>query len=192
MSPSVISFFYILCYVIAGLVIYLLMNDINSFNPALYKLTFLKLWLKMYALLTIAFIHSTWFFCTVFLQYNDTYSFTGLPFAALMTAYIILILSLTVPDPVFNISSKVQGWISWIPGKLGEKVEEKTESSETAMYLKRIRFVNTFVNVLIFMYVLSLIFFLMISNSCKKDLIIKTRDFAKSISYLAKTSLKKE
>ena len=177
MSPSVVSFFYLLCYIVSGLIIYLFMNDLNSFNPTLYKLTFLKLWLKMYALFTIALIHSTWFFCTIFLHYNDNYKFIGFPFMALILAYLILAGSLFLPDTLFSLSSKVEGVLSWIPGKVGEKIQEKTESSETAMYVKRIGFVNMFINIIIFMYILSLLFLLMISNGCKRNLILKTRDF---------------
>jgi len=61
-----INDFYLYTFFASAFILYLIINDIKKIKPRLYNLVDYKIWIKLYVLILLFFIHGTWLFFTVF------------------------------------------------------------------------------------------------------------------------------
>jgi hypothetical protein len=81
--------FYLYAFLIAFIVIVLLKNDIKEIDPTLSSLISGKLYLKIYALISIGVIHFIWLFLTFMANYKGDSFIYGIP-CYLLISYILL------------------------------------------------------------------------------------------------------
>ena len=84
--------FYLYAFLIAFIVIILLKNDFKKIDPNLSSLINDKIYLKLYALISIGIIHFIWLFLTFMANYKGDSFIYGLPWY-LLISYILLICS---------------------------------------------------------------------------------------------------
>lgn len=58
--------FYLYTFFISAFILYLIINDIRKFKPRLYNIIDCKIWIKLYVIINIFFIHAVWLFFTIF------------------------------------------------------------------------------------------------------------------------------
>lgn len=85
-----INCIYIYCFFFSLIIIYLLNKDLKHIKLKLYEEIDVNIWVKLYSIITIALIHLTWLFYTMFLNYDDNNYIYGFPLLLLMP-YIIYI-----------------------------------------------------------------------------------------------------
>lgn len=85
-----INCIYIYCFFFSLIIIYLLKKDLKHIKLKLYAEIDVNIWIKLYSMVTIALIHLTWLFYTLFLNYNDNSYIYGFPLL-LLIPYIIYI-----------------------------------------------------------------------------------------------------
>jgi hypothetical protein len=113
---------YISTFFIALIIIYLLKNDIlkiksilkknlnsdtlviNNFNIPLNDKIYYKIWIKLYAIITIILIHISWLFLTFVCNYKDNTIFFAIPLY-LFIPYIIYLVSYISKNEIENISN---------------------------------------------------------------------------------------
>jgi UDP-N-acetylmuramyl pentapeptide phosphotransferase/UDP-N-acetylglucosamine-1-phosphate transferase len=81
---------YISTFFIAYLIIYLVKKDLKIFKPTLYQEINEKIWVKIYCMVTILFIHSVWLASLIFLCYKDENYIFGFPLYLIITYIIFL------------------------------------------------------------------------------------------------------
>jgi len=89
--------FYLYAFLIAFIVILLLKNDLKEIDPRLSYLINDKLYLKVYALISIGVIHFIWLFLTFMANYKGISFIYGLP-CYLLISYILLACSYNPPN----------------------------------------------------------------------------------------------
>ena len=89
--------FYLYAFLIAFIVILLLKNDLKEIDPRLSYLINDKLYLKLYALISIGVIHFIWLFLTFMANYKGDSLIYGLPYY-LLISYILLACSYNPPS----------------------------------------------------------------------------------------------
>ena len=113
---------YISTFFIALIIIYLLKNDIikinhilkknlnsdtlviNNFSIPLNDKIYYKIWIKLYAIITIVLIHAMWLFLTFIFNYEDNTIFYAIPLY-LFIPYIIYLFSYISKNEIENISN---------------------------------------------------------------------------------------
>jgi hypothetical protein len=85
-----INCIYIYCFFFSLIIIYLFNKDLKHIKLKLYEEIDADIWIKLYSIITIALIHLTWLFFTIFLNYNDDNYIYGFPLL-LLILYIIYI-----------------------------------------------------------------------------------------------------
>ena len=71
--------FYLYSFFTAGFILYLMKNDLERFKNKLYNIIDCKIWIKLYLLLVLFIIHSTWLFFTIFSNDTDKDLIFGFP-----------------------------------------------------------------------------------------------------------------
>ena len=89
--------FYLYAFLIAFIVILLLKNDLVEVDPRLSSSINVKLYLKLYALISIGVIHFIWLFLTFMANYKGDSFIYGLPWY-LLISYILLACSYNSPN----------------------------------------------------------------------------------------------
>lgn len=89
--------FYLYAFLIAFIVILLLKNDIKEIDPSISSLINDKLYLKLYALISIGVIHFIWLFLTFMANYKGDSFIYGFPWY-LLISYILLACSYNPPN----------------------------------------------------------------------------------------------
>lgn len=89
--------FYLYAFLIAFIVILLLKNDLVEVDPRLSSSINVKLYLKLYALISIGVIHFIWLFLTFMANYKGDSFIYGLPWY-LLISYILLACSYNPPN----------------------------------------------------------------------------------------------
>ena len=95
-----INYLYLLSFILSGFILYIVMNDINKINT--YKYISLNndiksnynIWVKMYCIISIIFIHLIWLFFVLLLNYDDKYYIYALPYY-LLIPYIIYFINVS-------------------------------------------------------------------------------------------------
>lgn len=113
---------YISTFFIALIIIYLLKNDIlkvkhilkkklnsdilviNNFSIPLNDKIYYKIWIKLYAIITIILIHAMWLFLTFAYNYEDNTIFYAIPLY-LFIPYIIYLFAYISKNDIENISN---------------------------------------------------------------------------------------
>jgi len=145
---------YISSFFIAGIVLYLVMNDLKKCKNILYNKIYYKIWIKTYILLAIIFIHFIWLFSQLFLDEVDKNFIYGLPIY-IYIPYLLLIIV------------QVNEYLEQIKNK--EKiVEEKPGPS-----IK----INKFINYVFILYIVCILIFVSIPDNIKKYVIKYVRKF---------------
>lgn len=137
---------FISSFFIAGIILYLFINDLKKNKNKFYNEINNEVWIKLYALLTIGIIHFIWLFAILFLNYDDNTLIYGFPFY-LLIPYIIY------------------GGINYA----GETTLHIVglESNKESIASEKI---NKYLNYLISLYFILIIIFLIIPVECKKDI----------------------
>ena len=109
---------YTCAFLISAFVTYLLRNDFRTVKRNLYNKIYYKIWIKVYALITIFVIHSLWLFCELFINNNDNNSkdvsfIYGVPIY-LLIAYAIYLYAYIKPDHLEAISYESQKLDKWL------------------------------------------------------------------------------
>jgi hypothetical protein len=65
------SLYYLLNFVIAGFILFLLKKDLEKIKLKLYNEINQKIWIKLYAMISIVLIHLTWIYLVLFTSYKD-------------------------------------------------------------------------------------------------------------------------
>lgn len=107
---------YICAFLISGFITYLLRNDFRMVKRDLYNKIYYKIWIKVYALITIFLIHSFWLFRELFLNNNNSEEVTyiyGVPIY-LLIAYAIYLYAYIKPDHLDAISFESQKIDKWL------------------------------------------------------------------------------
>ena len=81
---------YISGFVLSAFIIYLIMKDLRKFKPILYNEIYYKIWIKIYAIITIFIIHSIWLITEISSNNLNDSIIYGVPLY-LLFAYIIYI-----------------------------------------------------------------------------------------------------
>jgi hypothetical protein len=139
---------YISSFFIAGIVLYLVMNDLKKCKNILYNKIYYKIWIKTYILLAIIFIHFTWLFSQIFLDEYDKNFIYGLP----IYIYIPYLLLIVV---------QVNDYIELKDIKNKEKIEESNSSKK----------INKFINYVFILYIICILIFIAIPDDIKKYVI---------------------
>jgi len=139
---------YISSFFIAGIVLYLVMNDLKKCKNILYNKIYYKIWIKTYILLSIIFIHFTWLFSQIILDEPDKNFIYGLPIY-IYVPYLLLII-VEVNDYIDSTKNK-------------EKVSEEEPSPSKK--------INKFINYVFILYIICILIFIAIPNDIKKYVI---------------------
>lgn len=65
------SIYYLFNFVIAGFILFLLKKDLEKIKLKLYNEINQKIWIKLYAMISIVLIHLTWIYLVLFTSYKD-------------------------------------------------------------------------------------------------------------------------
>lgn len=136
---------YISSFFVAGIVLYLVMNDLKKCKNILYNKIYYKIWIKTYILLAIMFIHFTWLFSQIFLDESDKNFIYGLPLYIYIPYLLLIIVQV---NDYLDLNKK-------------EKIEESTPSKK----------INKLINYVFILYVICLLIFITIPNDIKKYII---------------------
>jgi hypothetical protein len=107
---------YLCSFLVSAFVTYLLRSDFKKVKRNLYNKIYYKIWIKLYALITIFIIHSIWLFCELFLNNNDSNDVSyiyGIPIY-LLIAYTIYLCAYIKPDHLETISYESQKLDKWL------------------------------------------------------------------------------
>lgn len=107
---------YICTFLISAFITYLLRNDFKMVKRNLYNKIYYKIWIKVYALITIFLIHSFWLFRELFLNNNNSKDVSfiyGVP-VYLLIAYAIYLYACIKPDHLEAISYESQKLDKWL------------------------------------------------------------------------------
>ena len=107
---------YICAFLISAFVTYLLRNDFRMVKRNLYNKIYYKIWIKVYALITIFLIQSFWLFRELFLNNNNSEEVAyiyGVPIY-LLIAYAIYLYAYIKPDHLDAISYESQKIDKWL------------------------------------------------------------------------------
>ena len=95
-----INYLYLISFILSGFILYIVMNDIDKINTNKYislnndiERNY-NIWVKMYCLISIIFIHLIWLFFILLLNYEDKYYIYGLPYY-LLFPYIIYFINVS-------------------------------------------------------------------------------------------------
>jgi hypothetical protein len=141
-----INCIYIYCFFFSLIIIYLLNKDLKHIKLKLYEEIDINIWIKLYSIITIALIHLTWLFYTLFLNYNDNNYIYGFPLL-LLISYIIYIYA------EFR------------------KITDKTIADKTIATEK----LNKYINYLMYIYIILLIIFIIIPVKEKEKIVFQIR-----------------
>jgi hypothetical protein len=145
---------YISSFFIAGIVLYLVMNDLKKCKNILYNKIYYKIWIKTYILLAIIFIHFIWLFSQLFLDEVDKNFIYGLPIY-IYIPYLLLIIV------------QVNEYLEQIKNK------EKTIEEKPGPSIK----INKFINYVFILYIVCILIFVSIPDNIKKYVIKYVRKF---------------
>jgi len=145
---------YISSFFIAGIVLYLVMNDLKKCKNILYNKIYYKIWIKTYILLAIIFIHFIWLFSQIFLDEVDKNFIYGLPIY-IYIPYLLLIIV------------QVNEYLEQIKNK------EKTIEEKPGPSIK----INKFINYIFILYIICILIFVSIPDNVKKYVIKYVRKF---------------
>lgn len=81
---------YIYSFFLSAIILYLFKVDIKKFKNRLYYEISNEIWIKLYCIISIFFIHLIWFFSVFFFNYEDTSLLYGIPYF-LIVPYILYI-----------------------------------------------------------------------------------------------------
>jgi membrane protease YdiL (CAAX protease family) len=107
---------YICAFLISAFITYLLRNDFKMVKRNLYNKIYYKIWIKVYALITIFLIHAFWLFRELFLNNNNSEEIAyiyGVPIY-LLIAYAIYLYAYIKPDHLDAISIESQKIDKWL------------------------------------------------------------------------------
>ena len=107
---------YIFAFLISAFITYLLRNDFRMVKRDLYNKIYYKIWIKVYALITIFLIHSFWLFRELFLNNKNSEEVAyiyGVPIY-LLIAYAIYLYAYIKPDHLDAISFESQKIDKWL------------------------------------------------------------------------------
>jgi hypothetical protein len=76
---------YILNFIIAGFIIFLLKKDLQKIKLKLYNEINQKIWIKLYAMISIVLIHITWIYLVLFTDYKDETLIFAFPYYLLIS-----------------------------------------------------------------------------------------------------------
>ena len=83
---------YLFSFFLSGFILYLIMHDLKKFKVKLYNEISTKIWVKLYALISIASIHLVWLGFSIFLNYNDKTPIYAFP-VYLLIPYVIYVIA---------------------------------------------------------------------------------------------------
>ena len=107
---------YLSSYVIALFIIYLLNNDLKKFKLRLYNEIDYKIWIKYYALFTIALIHLIWLFTVFFTDDINNTSLLGVPVYLLLPYFIYIITEIKIEYDckLSNVTEKINKYTNYL------------------------------------------------------------------------------
>ena len=98
-----VNIIYLSLFLFAYFITYLLKNDLKLIKNNIYNLINTNIWIKIYALISIALIHLTWLFLILFYGYQDKGVIYGFPSFLLISYAIYLAIDLRDNDKNNNI-----------------------------------------------------------------------------------------
>lgn len=98
-----VNIIYLSLFLFAYFITYLLKNDLKVIKNNIYNLINTNIWIKIYALISIALIHLTWLFLILFYGYQDKGVIYGFPSFLLISYAIYLAIDLRDKDKNNNI-----------------------------------------------------------------------------------------
>ena len=98
-----VNIIYLSLFLFAYFITYLLKNDLKVIKNNIYNLINTNIWIKIYALISIALIHLTWLFLILFYGYQDKGVIYGFPSFLLISYAIYLAIDLRDNDKNNNI-----------------------------------------------------------------------------------------
>jgi hypothetical protein len=140
-----IDILYISSFLITGIILYLLMNDLKNCKNILYNKIYYNIWVETYIILVILFIHFIWILSQLFLDIPDKNLIYGLP------NYIYLPYILFILVKLYDFFLK----------------KEKPEEKESIVSKK----INKLINYLFIIYVFIIVIFISIPVNTKKYVI---------------------
>lgn len=93
-----VNIIYLSLFLFAYFITYLLKNDLKVIKNHIYNLINTNIWIKIYALISIALIHLTWLFLILFYGYQDKGVIYGFPSFLLISYAIYLAIDLRDND----------------------------------------------------------------------------------------------
>lgn len=93
-----VNIIYLSLFLFAYFITYLLKNDLKIIKNNIYNQINNKIWIKIYALISIALIHLTWLFLILFYGYQDKGIVYGFPLFLLVSYAIYLAVDLRDND----------------------------------------------------------------------------------------------
>ena len=98
---------YIFTFFISIFIVFLLKNDIQKFNLKLYDKIEDKIWIKLYCIISIIFIHLLWLFNIIFVNMNDNLLIYGFPLYLLIPYIIYVITDILKKNEINNLNIKL-------------------------------------------------------------------------------------
>lgn len=108
-----INTLYISSYFISFIILHIYNIDLKKINIKLYEEINIKVWIKIYSLISIALIHFIWIISTLFLDYNDNTLIYGFPIF-LLIPYIIYIADEFKNEDKNIVSEKINKYLNYI------------------------------------------------------------------------------
>jgi hypothetical protein len=102
---------YLLSLIISAFILYLINIDLKKFKIKIYNELTLIIWIKLYSLIIITFIHLIWIFNILFYKNNDI--IYGLP-NILIFPYIIFILAEYYKKNETIVSEKINRYLNYL------------------------------------------------------------------------------
>ena len=97
----------IIIYIISFLIILSIVHDFKYIHPQISDLLNIKIYAKLYSIITIIIIHSGWLFLTFMADYKGTSYFYGIP-SCLFVSYIILFVSYIPYEEHINLNEETK------------------------------------------------------------------------------------
>jgi hypothetical protein len=109
-----IDILYIFGFFISYIILDLFKKDIKILKLDFYEKINYKIWLKIYAFITIIYIHLIWLLSTLLLNYNDNNIIYGIPLYIFISYTIYLFAELKIDKNETNISYKINKILNYL------------------------------------------------------------------------------